>query len=255
MDKAWYDYLKSICDRYDIEMDSLGDIINDPKVIPMLRGKSFEFFVAKKLREILPATFQVSNPRLNAQGGEHDIDVQIINPSGKQFRVECKLAKKGSFKKETNEASVLVKCMRSRTLGAERAAQVATSLGLPTDVLLTHNDQYRPADFDLVITSIGNAFYETDADGLYYWSPDENSSEFFRTLQIQTQLDAYSSMYFAFSNKISCENGNGATCSRKKCQHKNTCGFIPNYPKITFNYPNFEPAAPWHPLSKIIEYL
>ena len=46
--------LKKICTSYDIEFENLSDIINDPKLMPMLRGKSFEYTALRALEKILP---------------------------------------------------------------------------------------------------------------------------------------------------------------------------------------------------------
>ena len=106
---------------------------------------------------------------MNAQLGQHDEDVTIIHlPTKKRLSVECKLAKRGGFKKSERTYEIPVKCMRSRTLGAAMVNNLASKFGKSKQQLSTHNDQYLPTDFDLVITSIGNAFFETDKAGLFY---------------------------------------------------------------------------------------
>lgn len=95
----WVEKLNQFCQRYDLEAEYLAEILNDPKVIPMIRGKSFEFTVQKLISEILPEKYRVFNPRLNAQTALQDVDFAIINrETGKQYSLECKLASKGSFR-------------------------------------------------------------------------------------------------------------------------------------------------------------
>ena len=45
--------------------------------------------------------------------------------------------------------------------------KLAPVMGIPEEQLQVHNDQYTPDSFDFIITSIGNAFYETDAEGKF----------------------------------------------------------------------------------------
>lgn len=200
--KKWQDKLEEFCQRYDLEIEYLAEVLNDPKVVPMIRGKSFEFSAKKHLSKILSDKYKVTNPRLNAQTGQHDIDIAITNTqTDKKYSVECKLASKGSFNakvvKDKNlslfeeyseyysSLQLKVKCMRSRTLGEQAAKQKSKITGLDYDLLMIHNDQYIPGEFDLVITSIANAFYETDEkDGLFYWHPPENSKLFLEMLNI-----------------------------------------------------------------------
>ena len=93
--RRWEDKLIDFCKRYDLEIEYLAEVLNDPKVVPMIRGKSFEFSAKKYLAEILSDKYKVINPRLNAQTGQHDIDIAITNThTGKKYSVECKLASK-----------------------------------------------------------------------------------------------------------------------------------------------------------------
>jgi hypothetical protein len=51
--------------------------------------------------------------------------------------------------------------MRSRTLGVELINQRAPQMGVSVPHLTAHKDSYLSSDFDIVISSLGNAFYET----------------------------------------------------------------------------------------------
>lgn len=95
---TWMNRLQDFCNRYNLDIEHLADVLSDPKVIPMIRGKSFEFTVCKHLESILPDQYQISNPKLNAQTGLQDIDVSVLNQqTGKRYSIECKLRRKGVF--------------------------------------------------------------------------------------------------------------------------------------------------------------
>ena len=177
---SWEENTKNFCDKYNIPLEYLADTLNEPKVIPMIRGKAFEFSVFEKLKEILDNNiWEAQKNVMNAQLGSHDEDVTVLHKAtNKTFGGECKLAGKGRFKLDNEENAIInIKCMRSRTLGQEMVNKLAPKYGLDPTVLGIHNDQYLPNDFDFVITSIGNAFYQTDEAGLMYWHPTNNEIE------------------------------------------------------------------------------
>ena len=163
MPKSWEEKVKDYCEKYNIPVLYLAETLYEPKVVPMIRGKAFEFSVMMALQEILPKDkWQVDKPMMNAQTGLHDIDVRVLHkPTGKVISVECKLAKKGGYRMFADgHSEIRVKCMRSRTLGAAKVKELAPKFGVSEKVLSIHNDQYLPADFDIVISSIGNAFIQ-----------------------------------------------------------------------------------------------
>jgi len=283
----WLRKLEQFCYQYNLEIEFLADILTDPKVIPMIRGKGFEFTARKVLSSLLSSEqYEVTNPRLNAQSGLKDIDVAIKDKiTDKVYSVECKLASKGSFRwKQGEPPFIKVKCMRSRTLGEIAARQKAESTGMNYELLMLHNDQYISDDFDLVITSIANAFYETDEEGLFYWYPPENAKPFLGKINVETQDDAFHKLYVAKSVNLSVngENRTGGKiiqCNKKrkksvvsksvisqkeknkatfiKCQDilhqigETYCNFIPNYPIIYFNPDNGKPYPPWFEVEAI----
>ncbi len=259
---TWQDNIQAFCSQYNIPIEHLADTLKEPKVVPMIRGKAFEFTVLERLRVILPEdTWTVQKDIMNAQLGTHDEDVTIMNNlSERRISVECKLAGKGRFKKLANgNYYINVKCMRSRTLGAAMIERLAPQLGISTEVLGIHNDQYRSTDFDLVVTSIGNAFYETDEDGLFIWAPDEDGEEFLGLLlgyhnNNELQQLAFNKMYVNTSANLSVGNGM-QTCVRRKCTNQNNCGFIPNYPPIVFNGDTLQPINGWIPIESIQDLL
>lgn len=261
---SWEKRLKQFCKKYDINIENIPEVINDPKVIPMIRGKAFEFIVSSKLSKILSSNYKISNPALNAQTNIHDVDVEVIQTTNNRtYRIECKLASKGTFAKSRRQPklydpSIKVKCMRSRTLGRSAAEQLSKTIDIPADVLMIHNDQYRPNNFDIVITSIANAFYDTNTDGLYFWNPDSDGKNFLINLGINNQHQAFNTLYAAISYDIRSNENTGVKCTRQQCDNSN-CNFIPNYPLITFSSEvnSFnqktinKPKSPWVSIEEI----
>lgn len=251
MREIWTKALEEYCQDYNIPIEYLAETLKDPKVIPMIRGKAFEFSVILKLKDVLPSsTWLVEKPFINPQLGFHDQDVLLTHiKSGKKISIECKLAAKGGFKKIKTNYQIRVKCMRSRTLGAEQVEKLAPQRGLTVQQLTVHNDQYLPSDFDAVITSIGNSFYETDDSGVFVWKPTDDGKSFLESIydkksDMSSKDFAFLSMYVAKSSDLAI-NDNGVICTRKKCTEKESCGFIPNYPVIKFSNDSKEPLSAW----------
>lgn len=229
--ELWVGKIQAYCKKYNIPIEFLPDVINEPKVIPMIRGKAYEFSVAIILEDMLnDKEWEISKPYMNAQTGLHDIDLQIKHcATGKTISLECKLAAKGRFKKVSNSRyKINVKCMRSRTLGKTMVEEIAPKIGVPASVLAVHNDQYRFKDFDFVITSIGNAFYETDVSGIFQWQPSRDAMLFLKTLSQECVKEdgefqdlAFYSMYIASSRTLAILQENSIICTRRKCRSKN----------------------------------
>jgi hypothetical protein len=247
MNNELFEKLYTYCQKYDIPIKYLPEILLEPKVIPMIRGKAFEFSVLEALRKVLPEdVWFVDKPMVNAQFGLHDTDVRIIHkPTHKIISAECKLVGKGTFKLNKDESvQARVKCMRSRTLGESKIKELAPKLG----------DQYVPADFQLVITNLANAFYETDnTTDLFEWQPDTKGITFLRFLSGLEDVDAlqhfaYNKMYLADSSDLAILPTNDVQCTREKCTIPNNCGFIPNYPLLIFAKNAITPKFPWYDL-------
>lgn len=252
MPKSWEEKVKDYCEKYNIPVLYLAETLYEPKVVPMIRGKAFEFSVMMALQEILPKDkWQVDKPMMNAQTGLHDIDVRVLHkPTGKVISVECKLAKKGGYRMFADgHSEIRVKCMRSRTLGAAKVKELAPKFGVSEKVLSIHNDQYLPADFDIVISSIGNAFYTTDKKtGYFEWNPSQKGKDFLHKIgasgKISFQDFAFKTLYVAKTSDLKISN-NGVICTRAKCKNKKACGFIPNYPVINFDKKTGKPTNGW----------
>jgi hypothetical protein len=256
---SWEDKVKAYCEKYNIPTLYLAETLYEPKVVPMIRGKAFEFSVMMALQEILPSSdWIVDKPVMNAQIGFHDIDVQVLHkPTGKVVRIECKLAKKGGYRLFADgHSEVRVKCMRSRTLGPSKVKELAPKLGVNEKVLAIHNDQYMPKDFDVVISSIGNAFYTTDKKtGFFEWKPTKAGTDFLDKLGFVGKENlrdfAFKTMFVAKASDLSIGN-NGVTCTRDHCKNRKACGFIPNYPIITFDAKSNQPTNRWVPIQSVL---
>lgn len=236
--------LINFCDLYNIPINHLGSILKDPKVIPMIRGKAFEFSIKDCLDTILSKQeWKVSKPFLNPQLGSHDQDILIEHTNTKKLiTIECKLAAKGRYKYQDNKSIFHIKCMRSRTLGSELCKRLALQKGKNEQSLMIHNDQYLPEDFDLVITSLANAFYSTDLNGIFVWNPSKIGQKFLnhrfgtgKTPEFY-QRSAFNDIYVAKSSNLKISPENKILCTRKKCNDHSNCGFIPNYPTLIFNH-------------------
>jgi hypothetical protein len=253
MTKQWQEEITEYCDKYNIPITYLAETLHEPKVVPMIRGKAFEFSVMLALQKVLPQNeWKVSKAVRIDESGFHDTDIRVLHKrTGKTLRIECKLAKKEGYRLfPDGHSEIRVKCMRSRTLGSSKVKELAPKLGISEAALAVHNDQYLVADFDLVITSIGNAFYRTDKKtGFYEWKPKKVEEEFLKKLKplnIKPLKDAaFEYMYIARARDLVAKQGTGVLCSRKKCTNKNDCGFIPNYPVIRFGNQTPKPTNKW----------
>jgi len=258
--KNWDKKVKEYCEKYNIPIFYLAETLYEPKVVPMIRGKAFEFSVMMALQEILPKNkWRVDKIMMNAQIGFHDIDVRIVHKSTKKvIRVECKLAKKGGYRSFADgHSEIRVKCMRSRTLGFVKVKELAPKFGVSEKVLAVHNDQYLPADFDVVISSIGNAFYTTDKEtGLFEWGPTQEGGKFLKKIGASKKENfkdfAFKKMYVAKSSDLQIDN-NSVVCTRTKCKNKKACGFIPNYPIIIFNKDTNQPENGWVSIERCLD--
>jgi hypothetical protein len=254
----WEESIIQYCIDFNIPIDYLTEILRDSKVNPMIRGKGFEFSTLVSFQNILnPEIWSVSKPIMNAQAMQHDIDILVEHiPTGKTISVECKLSKKDSFRISKNGLiSSAVKCMRSRTLGQEIIIERAPILGVTVEQLTAHKDNYLTTDFDIVASSFGNAFYTTDEKtGQYVWAPSDAHEPVIRKILKSSQSDlkktAFDYILLAKAEDLSPEAG-FAPCSRKACNHKKTCTFIPNYPVVNFDSFSGEPKKPWNSLNAL----
>jgi len=145
------------CHKYNIPIDKLLEILEDQKVLPMIRGKAMEYNAFQLLTSTLPSiTWNIQKLNLNAQQGQKDEDINIIHrKTGIKIKVESKSAVRGSFHVGTKntklkEPHFKVKCHRSRS-----------SIKLAKE----SNDRYSDDVFDLIITNPTNAIIEGNTIG------------------------------------------------------------------------------------------
>lgn len=256
-DGEWKLKITQYCEQFNIPIGYLSDVLYDPKVTPMIRGKSFEFSAMLALRTVLPQDeWVVSKPILNPQLGFHDMDIMVKHkPTDKTISVECKLSKKEGYRKYTDgHSEISIKCMRSRTLGQEMVKNLSKKWKIPEDILSVHNDQYLPDSFDIVITSIGNAFYRTNPEtDIYECKPNASEIEFLNILNLTKNNNlkdfAFNKMYLSTSNSLIASKL-GTVCRRRKCIDKNSCPFIPNYPRMLLDASTLKPTNNWYQIEE-----
>ena len=74
------DAVKKYCEKYYVPEEYLWEILEDSKVVPMIRGKATEYSAYLFLKAKLdPHKFDVQKLNLNAQNGVDDEDVSITH--------------------------------------------------------------------------------------------------------------------------------------------------------------------------------
>ncbi|HUX48132.1 MAG TPA: restriction endonuclease [Dehalococcoidia bacterium] len=258
MTANWTDKIIEYCREYSIPIEYLSDTLWEPKVVPMIRGKAFEYSVIQRLQSILPTNeWIVSKATAGEEAFYHDTDVRVFHKrTGRTLRLECKLSKKEGYQVFADgHAEIKVKCMRSRTLGDSKVKELAPKLGIDENALGAHRDQYVAADFDIVVTSIGNAFYRTDSKTHHYASkPKKTEQEFLIKLGCKDPTGikefAFNTMLIAKTKDLIASTSTGIICSKKQCSNNTNCGFIPNYPTIRFEPNSMQPSKPWLPIEQ-----
>ncbi len=137
------------CQTYNIPRENLLDILEDQKVLPMIRGKATEYVGAAFLKQVLdPREWNVEKLNLNPQPGVIDEDVSVtFRRTGTRLKAETKNAVRGSFKMGSSRRPgpyFTVKCHKSRS-----------NLGLQN----TTNDRYLVGEFDLLLCNVSNSLF------------------------------------------------------------------------------------------------
>lgn len=145
------------CNKFDIPLEYLFEILEDQKVTPMIRGKAMEYNAFLLLDTQLPKNiWSVQKLNLNAQPGTYDEDITITHRrTGIILKVESKSAVRGSLSdgkraRLIKEPHFKVKCHRSRS-----NIKLAGS----------SNDRYSVECFDLIVTNPLNAIYQGNTIG------------------------------------------------------------------------------------------
>lgn len=254
----WSMAVQQYCEEFNIPKEHLSEILRDSKVNPMIRGKGFEYSARDYISGLLNEDeWEVSKPKMNAQANIHDVDILVTSKIHKvEFSIECKLSKKGSFKvSKSGDVSASVKCMRSRTLGAKQVQSRAPQLGISSKQLSVHNDNYWDDEFQIVLSSLGNAFYQTNPKtGEYVFSPDTSKLSVIQTVlnskKSNIQFSAFNYFFVARAQDLTPLR-RGTKCIRQKCKNKAKCRFIPNYPQVHFDSGTGNIKDPWLPASQL----
>ncbi len=144
-----YTGITEYCRTYNIPKENLLDILEDQKVLPMIRGKATEYVGAAFLRQALdPREWSVEKLNLNPQSGMIDEDVSItFRRNGVRLKAETKNAVRGSFKLKSRRFSTpffTVKCHKSRSNLRRQN---------------TTNDRYLVGEFDLLLCNVSNSLF------------------------------------------------------------------------------------------------
>ena len=146
-----YQSIREYCDKYNIPIESLLDILEDQKVLPMIRGKATEYIAAVVLKQTLnPREWHVQKLNLNPQSNQYDEDISVtFSRTGKRLKVEAKSAVRASFRKGSKNTKIQsphfkVKCHKSRS-------NISRSK--------TTNDRYLANEFDVLVCNVSNALF------------------------------------------------------------------------------------------------
>lgn len=147
--------IESFCEKYSIPTKYFLKIINDQKVVPMLRGKGMEYTVFDLLKKFIGEdSWQINKMNLNPQTGFVDEDISITHlRTGVRLVAESKMAVRGSFSlglrsKLTPEPHLRIKCHKSRSF-----------------IGRVGNDRYSVGEFDIVISNPSNSLFKIGSLG------------------------------------------------------------------------------------------
>ena len=146
-----YKSIQEYCRTYNIPKENLLDILEDQKVLPMIRGKATEYIGAAVLRQSLdPRDWSVDKLNLNPQPGMYDEDISITyRRTGRRLKAETKNAVRGSFRLRTRinpRAHFKVKCHKSRS-----------------HMTKATNDRYLVGEFDILLCNVSNSIFQSKA--------------------------------------------------------------------------------------------
>ncbi|MCY4088540.1 MAG: hypothetical protein OXF49_00145 [Candidatus Saccharibacteria bacterium] len=153
----FYNSIAEYCQMYNVPLENFLEILEDQKVLPMIRGKAMEFIGCAIIQRYLDKSeWSVVKLNLNPQPGtQYDEDVSITHKrTGKRLKAEIKSSVRGSFKLKGRDIAVPffnVKSHKSRS-NKQHA----------------HNDRYLATDFDVLLSNVSNAIFQgnTNKKGL-----------------------------------------------------------------------------------------
>lgn len=221
--KQLYQY----CTTYKIPVEYIFDILNDQKVVPMIRGKATEFTVYLLLSDILNSReWSVEKLNLNPQPGVDDEDISVTHKrTGIILKVECKNAVRGSIRsgkraRITKVPHCQIKCHKSRS---------------NTKKLDQGNDKYTIDAFDIVISNMANAIIQGGSIDENFELVDDNE-----VLEI---LSNYYQVSNDFSSLFDAASDDWRFALTKDIEQN---GFVPRTPTV-----QLENDPSWKPLKDI----
>lgn len=223
-DESFLFEVKKYCEKYNIPVSNLMEILEDQKVVPMIRGKATEINAYILLSDSLDSKeWTVHKLNLNPQPNSEDQDISLVNKrTGIALKVECKNATRGSFRSgkgrtKIKEPHFTVKCHRSRS-----NVKLAT----------TTNDKYSVDCFDFVITNSSNAIIKGNTIGSTFQLINEPDllkilqDHYGATSEIDLLRCAYSDWRFCVCTEIAVD------------------GFLPRTPVVRLkNDPKWRPIS------------
>lgn len=145
--------IEAYCRKYSIPLEHFSEILNNQKVLPMLRGKGMEYNAFIAVNKVLDSNeWTVHKLNSNAQPRTTEQDISVIHRrSGISLGIESKSAVRGSMttggraRLHRGLSHFKVKCHRSRS-----NIRLAGS----------SNDRYRVDAFDVIVTTPYNALFK-----------------------------------------------------------------------------------------------
>lgn len=206
--KSIEEQAKIYCKKYNVPLQYLFEILEDQKVVPMIRGKASEYNATLFLQEYFKERsieWVVTKLNLNPQSDMNDEDLTIIHrKTGTHIKVEVKNAVRDSFKdgkrcRDLKVPQFSVKCHKSRS-NISKADST--------------NDRYLIGEFDLVMSNTSNAIILGGKKTLEDFKITDNESDLkilFDYYKVSTKEDlldmCYNDWRFAVPEEIAEEDG------------------------------------------------
>ena len=156
-DKKLAASLRTYCERFAVPLEYVFDILNDQKVVPMIRGKASEYSAYLAIRAQLPRQeWSVEKLNLNAQVGGDDEDISVTHKrTGIILKVECKNAVRGSMRSGERTRIHKVPHCRIKSHRSRSNIRLAGS----------SNDRYSVDTFDVIVANLSNALVQPKTVG------------------------------------------------------------------------------------------
>jgi hypothetical protein len=193
------------CKKYNVPDEFLLDILEDQKVLPMIRGKATEYNAAELLRnELNSSNWNVEKLNLSAQTNRYDEDISITNRrSGYRLKVESKNANRGSFRLGVGQQRIKQPHFKVKLHKSRSNIKLAN----------TTNDRYLLGDFDIVLCNLSNAIFagNTLEDTLVLIDDREAIEYLMDFFKVKTKEEliqkSYDTWYCCFPRTIALDDG------------------------------------------------